>query len=225
MVARDHRADAGTADAPHLAGNAAATVVLVTAVCWYLGPGVGLCCSCWRRRRNAVTAASTAAITSPSVHPPATFGAIGILAAWRIVAAARERGGRKSWVVIAASLALLAAARHRAACRPPRPSLCFILAGGWADSRAHHPMGPAAPGPMAARRRCRRSRGRRVAPGVLNRGGTEPTLEDLRYASAHATALGYAPLTEEDHVTSGSARPGPSRPHASDAAIERIAAG
>jgi membrane associated rhomboid family serine protease len=30
------------ADAPHLAGNAAATVVLVTAVCWYLGPGVGL---------------------------------------------------------------------------------------------------------------------------------------------------------------------------------------
>src|SRR4029077_12524422 len=38
----------------------------------------------------------------------ATFGAIGILAALRIIGGRGGAGGRKSWVVIAASLALLA---------------------------------------------------------------------------------------------------------------------
>jgi len=96
------------ADAPHLVGNAAATVVLMTAVCWYLGPGVGL----WLlllagAGGNAVTAAVHGGDHISVGASTATFGAIGILAALRIAGRA-EAGGRKSWVVIGAGLALLA---------------------------------------------------------------------------------------------------------------------
>ena len=97
------------ADAPHLAGNAAATVVLMTAVCWYLGPGVGL----WLlllagAGGNAVTAAVHGGDHVSVGASTATFGAIGILAALRIIAGRAGAGGRRSWVVVAASLALLA---------------------------------------------------------------------------------------------------------------------
>jgi rhomboid protease GluP len=97
------------ADAPHLASNAAATVVLMTAVCWHLGPGVGL----WLlllagAGGNAVTAAVHGSDHVSVGASTAIFGAIGILAALRIIAGRAGAGGKKSWVVIAASLALLA---------------------------------------------------------------------------------------------------------------------
>src|SRR5512138_1801317 len=97
------------ADAPHLAGNAVATVVLTTAVCWHLGPGVGL----WLlllagAGGNAATAAVHGGNHVSVGTSTAIFGAVGILAALRIIAGRAGAGGRKSWVVIAASLALLA---------------------------------------------------------------------------------------------------------------------
>ncbi len=97
------------ADAPHLAGNAAATVVLVTAVCWHLGPGVGL----WLlllagAGGNAITAAVHGGDHVSVGASTATFGAIGILAALRIIGGRAGAGRTKSWVVIAAGLALLA---------------------------------------------------------------------------------------------------------------------
>jgi membrane associated rhomboid family serine protease len=97
------------ADAPHLAGNAAATVVLVTAVCLYLGPGVGL----WLLLLAGAGGNVATAIVHGGDHvsvgaSTATFGAIGILAALRIIAGRAETSGRKWWVVIAAGLALLA---------------------------------------------------------------------------------------------------------------------
>ena len=97
------------ADAPHLAGNAVATVVLMTAVCWHLGPGVGL----WLlllagAGGNAITAAVHGGDHVSVGASTATFGAVGILAASRIIAGRAGAGGTKSWVVIAASLALLA---------------------------------------------------------------------------------------------------------------------
>ena len=97
------------ADAPHLAGNAAATVVLVTAVCLHLGPGVGL----WLLLLAGAGGNVATAIVNGGDHvsvgaSTATFGAIGILAALRIIAGHAETRGRKWWVVIAAGLALLA---------------------------------------------------------------------------------------------------------------------
>ena len=97
------------ADAPHLAGNAAATVVLVTAVCLYLGPGMGL----WLLLLAGAGGNVATAIVHGGDHvsvgaSTATFGAIGILAALRIIAGRAETSGRKWWVVIAAGLALLA---------------------------------------------------------------------------------------------------------------------
>ena len=97
------------ADVPHLAGNAVATVVLMTAVCWHLGPGIGL----WLlllagAGGNAATAAVHGGDHVSVGASTATFGAVGILAALRIIAGRARADGRKSWVVIAASLALLA---------------------------------------------------------------------------------------------------------------------
>src|SRR5262249_58795654 len=97
------------AAAPHRAGNAVATVVLMPAVCWHLGPGIGL----WLlllagAGGNAATAAVHGGNHVSVGASTATFGAVGILAALRIIAGPAGVGGRKSWVVIAASLALLA---------------------------------------------------------------------------------------------------------------------
>jgi membrane associated rhomboid family serine protease len=96
------------ADVPHLLGNALATVILVTAVCWNLGPGVGL----WLvllagAGGNALTAVAHRADHVSVGASTATFGAIGILAALRI-AGRTGSGRRKWWVVVAAGLALLA---------------------------------------------------------------------------------------------------------------------
>ncbi|OLB02157.1 MAG: hypothetical protein AUG87_02755 [Candidatus Rokubacteria bacterium 13_1_20CM_4_70_14] len=98
------------ADASHLLGNAAASVVLVGAVSRELGPGLGL----WLvllagAGGNALTAVAHSAHHASVGASTAIFGAIGILATTRVVA--RGRGGRaarKPWVVLAACLALLA---------------------------------------------------------------------------------------------------------------------
>jgi membrane associated rhomboid family serine protease len=96
------------ADVPHLIGNALATVILVTAVCWNLGPGVGL----WLVLLAGAGGNALTAIAHRTDHvsvgaSTATFGAIGILAALRI-AGRTGSGRRKWWVVLAAGLALLA---------------------------------------------------------------------------------------------------------------------
>ena len=97
------------ADAPHVLANAAASALLMTAVCWHLGPGVGL----WLlllagAGGNALTAAVHGRDHVSVGASTAVFGAIGILAALQITRSRAGSGGRKSWVVIAASLALLA---------------------------------------------------------------------------------------------------------------------
>ena len=97
-------------DAPHLLGNAVASVVLVGAVSWELGPGLGL----WLlllagAGGNAFTAVGPGAHHDSVGASTAIFGAIGILAATRVVARRRSRrAASKPWVVIAACLALLA---------------------------------------------------------------------------------------------------------------------
>lgn len=100
------------ADAPHVAGNAVALVVLMTAVCWHLGPGLGA----WLllvagAAGNLLTAAVHGSAHSSVGASTAVFAAVGILAAHRILTPARVGSGlgaRKRWVVVAAALALLA---------------------------------------------------------------------------------------------------------------------
>jgi membrane associated rhomboid family serine protease len=96
------------ADAPHLLGNAVAVAVLMTAVCWQLGTGVGL----WLLLLAGAGGNVLTALVHGGDHvsvgaSTAVFGALGILAALR-VAAPVGASGRKSWVIVAASLALLA---------------------------------------------------------------------------------------------------------------------
>ena len=119
------------ADAPHLVGNAVVSVVLISAVCWHLGPGVGL----WLlllagAGGNAVTAAIHGGEHVSVGASTATFGALGILAALRIIGGRAGASGRKSWVVVAGqawlSLALLGSGR-----RPiSSPTLFSFLLGG-----------------------------------------------------------------------------------------------
>ncbi len=97
------------ADAPHVVGNAAASVLLVGAVSHQLGPGVGL----WLlllsgAGGNALTAVAHGAHHDSVGASTAMFGAIGILAATRVVSRGRRPVARKLWMVVAASLALLA---------------------------------------------------------------------------------------------------------------------
>jgi membrane associated rhomboid family serine protease len=97
------------ADAPHLAGNAVAIAVLMTAVCWHLGPGVGA----WvlllaGAAGNALTAAAHGGHHVSVGASTAVFAAVGILAALRIAPARVGAGTRRWWVVAAAALALLA---------------------------------------------------------------------------------------------------------------------
>lgn len=98
------------ADAPHVAGNALALAVLMTAVCWHLGPGVGL----WLLLLAGTGGNALTAVVHREHHvsvgaSTAVFAAIGILAALRIAARARGApGSRKAWVVVAAGVALLA---------------------------------------------------------------------------------------------------------------------
>ena len=97
------------ADVAHLVGNAIACLVLITAVAWSLGPGVGT----WLvllagAGGNALRALSHEAPYVSVGASTAIFGALGILAMLQIAARRQRRApGRKAWVVIAASLALL----------------------------------------------------------------------------------------------------------------------
>lgn len=97
------------ADAPHVVGNAAASAVLVGAVSYHCGPGLGL----WLVLLagiggNALTAIAHGAHYDSVGASTALFGAIGILAALQIIARGRFPVARKRWTVVAASLALLA---------------------------------------------------------------------------------------------------------------------
>jgi rhomboid protease GluP len=95
------------ADAPHLAANALACLLLVTAVCRQLGPGLGLALLLLAGAGgNTLTALAHGGGHVSVGASTATFGALGVLAALRI--ATPRRLGRRTWVVIAASLALLA---------------------------------------------------------------------------------------------------------------------
>jgi membrane associated rhomboid family serine protease len=97
------------ADAPHVVGNAAASVVLVGAASHQFGPGVGL----WLvllagTGGNALTAVAYGTHHDSVGASTAMFGAIGILAAGRVVSRGRHPATRKRWMIVAASLALLA---------------------------------------------------------------------------------------------------------------------
>jgi membrane associated rhomboid family serine protease len=98
------------ADGPHVAGNALAIAILMTVVCWYLGPGVGA----WLlllagAAGNALTAAVHGGDHVSVGASTAVFGAVGILAGLRMVSRGRaEAPARKWWVVVAAALGLLA---------------------------------------------------------------------------------------------------------------------
>jgi rhomboid protease GluP len=97
------------ADAPHVIGNAGASAVLVGAVSHQLGPGVGLCVLLLAGAGgNALTAVAHGAHHDSVGASTAMFGAIGILSATRVMSRGRRPAARKPWVVVAASLALLA---------------------------------------------------------------------------------------------------------------------
>jgi rhomboid protease GluP len=97
------------ADAPHVIGNAGASAVLVGAVSQQLGPGVGLCVLLLAGAGgNALTAIAHGTHHDSVGASTAMFGAIGILGATRVVSRGRRLAGRKPWMVVAASLALLA---------------------------------------------------------------------------------------------------------------------
>ena len=97
------------ADGFHVLGNAAGVALLVTAVCDQVGPGVGLALVLLAGAGgNALTAVAHGGDHISVGASTAVFGTIGILAALRIVARRRAGpGATKSWVVVAASLALL----------------------------------------------------------------------------------------------------------------------
>jgi rhomboid protease GluP len=95
------------ADAPHVVGNAVAAALLLTAVCWQLGPGLGLALALLAGAGgNALTALVHGGGHVSVGASTATFGAIGLLAALR--ALAPRPAERRTWVIVAASLALLA---------------------------------------------------------------------------------------------------------------------
>jgi membrane associated rhomboid family serine protease len=97
------------ADAPHVIGNAGASVVLVGAVSHQLGPGVGLCVLLLAGAGgNALTAVAHGAHHDSVGASTAMFGAIGILAATRVMSRRQRPAARKPWMVVAASVALLA---------------------------------------------------------------------------------------------------------------------
>ncbi len=93
------------ADVQHLVGNAVAGALLMTAVIRQLGPGVGLGLLLLAGAGGNVLAALGRAGHTSVGASTAIFGALGVLAALRILSAGRQAG--KWWVVVAASLLLL----------------------------------------------------------------------------------------------------------------------
>jgi len=98
------------ADGAHVLGNAVAVAVLVSAVCWQLGAGLGLMLLLLAGAGgNALTALVHRGGHVSVGASTAVFAALGLLAVLRITAPDRTRvGSRKAWVVVGASLALLA---------------------------------------------------------------------------------------------------------------------
>lgn len=95
-------------DAVHAAGNAVATAVLLAAVAQQAGVGCGL----WL----VLLAGTGGNLLTALAHDPrhlavgastATFGAVGILAALRLLARSRARPRWRRWMVFATSLVLL----------------------------------------------------------------------------------------------------------------------
>ena len=97
------------ADAPHVLGNAVAAALLVSVVCQALGVGLGL----WLVLLAGAVGNLLTAVAQRGEHvsvgaSTAVFGAIGILAALRLVTPERMRlGRRRRWVIAAAVLLLL----------------------------------------------------------------------------------------------------------------------
>jgi membrane associated rhomboid family serine protease len=97
------------ADLVHVLSNAIACLVFITAVTWWLGPGVGT----WLvllagAGGNALTALAHGPSFDAVGASTAIFGALGILTARQFWARRRGRAsGHKGWVAVAASLALL----------------------------------------------------------------------------------------------------------------------
>ena len=96
-------------DLIHVLGNALASAVFVTGVGSWLGPGIGS----WLVLLAGAGGNALAALVYGSPHlsagaSTAVFGAVGLLAARQVVVRRQRRStGRKAWVVVAASLALL----------------------------------------------------------------------------------------------------------------------
>jgi len=97
------------ADAPHLLGNAIAAALLVSVVCQAVGLGVGL----WLVLLAGTFGNVATALVQRGAHvsvgaSTAIFGALGILAALRVLTPARLRlGARRPWVILATMLVLL----------------------------------------------------------------------------------------------------------------------
>lgn len=97
------------ADFTHVLGNALACLVLVTAVAWWLGPGVGT----WLVLLSGAGGNALTALVRGAPHvsvgaSTSIFGALGVLAVLQFMARRqRPAAGRKAWVVIAASVVLL----------------------------------------------------------------------------------------------------------------------
>ena len=97
-------------DAVHVAGNAVATALLLTAVVQRLGPGVGLSLTLLAGAVGNILAALLHGSGHVAIGAStATFGAIGILAGLRLFAASiPTRTKSRPWLVLAASAVLLA---------------------------------------------------------------------------------------------------------------------
>jgi membrane associated rhomboid family serine protease len=96
-------------DAVHVAGNALAVAVLLAAVVQQLGVGLGV----WLVLLAGAVGNAVAALLRDPRHvavgaSTAAFGAIGVLAALRLVSAGGAGAPRKRWIVGAATLLLLA---------------------------------------------------------------------------------------------------------------------
>ena len=97
-------------DAVHVFSNAVACVVLVTAVGWWVGPGIAV----WLVLLAGAGGNALTALVYGSDHiavgaSTSTFGAVGILAARQFVARRRRPWSRRTaWVAVGAGLAILA---------------------------------------------------------------------------------------------------------------------
>ena len=96
------------ADGPHVLSNATASAVVVGAVSYQFGAGVGL----WLVLLAGIGGNVLTAVAHGTHHESvgastAMFGAIGILAATQFITREPRARARKRWIIVAASLALL----------------------------------------------------------------------------------------------------------------------